>query len=83
MKVDNVVKKRFSDKVVVKKCHMCGQIMESTKEIMRCIKCSKSFLPHNYFGKVHAKNSTDFEKLFSSAVDLHDDDLIKGITVLW
>ncbi len=72
-----------TDKVIIKKCHVCGQIMESAKEPMKCIRCGKSFLPSHYFSKVHAKNSKDFENLFATSSELVDDDLIKGITILW
>lgn len=70
-------------KLLVKKCHVCGTIMESTREQQRCKSCDKSFLPSNYFGKVHAKNDKDYEKLFSTTDELQDEDLIKGLSVLW
>ena len=75
--------KKNNGKVIVKKCHICGQVSESHKELEKCIKCKKSFLPSNYFHKVHAKNSYEFSKLFSSSEELHEEDLIKGLGVLW
>lgn len=79
-----VFERSFStDTVIIKRCHKCGQMMESPKELMRCIRCGKSFLPSNYFSKVHAKNSSDFENLFAEATELHEDDLVKGISLLW
>lgn len=74
---------RKISKVLIKKCHVCGTIKESYKEEKKCTGCQKSFLPSNYFNKVHAKNSKEFEELFSSSEDLHEEDLVKGINVLW
>jgi len=68
---------------VIKKCHHCGEIIESSKEIEKCHCCSKGFLPSNYFGKVHAKNTQEYRQLYLNASDLHQDDLIKGLAVLW
>lgn len=70
-------------KLIVKKCHSCGHINESYKEKQRCSGCKKSFLPANYFGKVHAQNDKEFEKLFADSEELREEDLIKGINVLW
>ncbi len=68
---------------LIKKCHVCGHLMESKKEIEKCECCHKPFLPMNYFGKVHAKNSSEYTQLFSRASELHDEDMIRGLTVLW
>lgn len=81
MKVTTVDKK--TGKILIKKCHVCGAVAESYSEQKKCGSCKKSFLPSNYFGKVHAKNSKEFAQLFSSSDDLHEEDLIKGIAVLW
>ena len=69
--------------VLIKKCHVCGHIMESSKEPEKCGKCNKSFLPSNYFSKVHAKTSKEFKSLFSQSNELHEDEIIKGLTVIW
>ena len=71
------------EKLIIKKCHMCGHIMEDHQEIIKCHKCKKSFLPVNYFSKVHSKNQKDYEQLFAQSYELHESDLIKGLTVLW
>ena len=47
--------------VLIKKCHVCGALFETHKELKKCLKCKKSFLPCNYFNKVHAKDSNEFE----------------------
>ncbi|WP_417336025.1 hypothetical protein [Halobacteriovorax marinus] len=82
MKSD-IITRKVTEKILIKKCHCCGHILETAKEASKCPSCKKSFLPVNYFGKVHAKNSTDFKNLFLSSDELHEEDLIKGINVLW
>ncbi|MBY0414482.1 MAG: hypothetical protein K2Q18_09965 [Bdellovibrionales bacterium] len=72
-----------NDKLIIKKCHVCGQISESNQEPQKCTKCKKSFLPVNYFSKVHTKSQSEYEKLFAYGHELHDEDIIKGLTVLW
>lgn len=72
-----------SQKILIKQCHVCMHVMEDQKEVERCKKCKKPFLPLNYFSKVHATNSEDFKKLFSSASALHQEDLIKGLYIIW
>lgn len=74
----------FSSKtVVIKKCHMCGHINEARREMENCNKCNKGFLPLGYFSKVHAKTSQEYKELFVHADELHPDDLVKGLYVLW
>ncbi|MBL7666259.1 MAG: hypothetical protein JNM93_14075 [Bacteriovoracaceae bacterium] len=70
-------------KVIIKKCHVCGALTESENEIERCAKCNKAFLPLKYFNKIHENQNTQFKDLFSSSEDITDEDLIKGIYVLW
>jgi hypothetical protein len=70
-------------KQVIKKCHVCGCLNESNREVEKCSSCQKPFLPMNYFGKVHAKNSAEFKQLFANASELHEEDMIKGLTVIW
>lgn len=74
----------FTSKLtIIKKCHVCGHINEGSREMESCGKCSKGFLPLNYFSKVHAKNSEEFKSLFASSDELHPEDLVKGLYVLW
>lgn len=70
-------------KIMFKKCHVCGHVMEATHEPERCEKCRKSFLPSNYFQKIHTKEAQDYKHLFSQSEDLCEEDLIKGFHVLW
>jgi len=72
-----------NEKTIIKKCHMCGHIHESQQEVQKCAKCKKSFLPVNYFSKVHTKTQKEFEKLFAHGHEIHEEDIIKGLTVLW
>ncbi|MDD0851520.1 hypothetical protein HBN50_00370 [Halobacteriovorax sp. GB3] len=74
---------RTATRVLIKKCHSCGHMMESTREIEKCNCCNKSFLPSNYFSKVHAKNSEEFRNLFCHIDEMHEEDLVKGISVIW
>lgn len=62
---------------------MCGHVTEATQEVQKCVKCKKSFLPVNYFSKVHSKSQQDYEQLFAYGHEIHEEDLIKGLVVLW
>lgn len=75
--------KETNGKLLIKKCHVCGHVMESAQEVQKCQKCKKSFLPVNYFSKVHSKSQSDYEQLFAYGHEMHEEDLIKGLTVLW
>lgn len=72
-----------NDKLIIKKCHVCGHMNESHQEPQKCTECKKSFLPVNYFSKVHSKSPAEYEKLFAFGHELRDEDVIKGLTVLW
>lgn len=68
---------------LIKVCHVCANIMESEKEIERCTKCRKSFLPINYSRYDLAQSTKAFQELFHSCDELHEEDLVKGIHVIW
>ncbi len=71
-------------KVLVKKCHMCGHIIEGHIEAQRCPSCRKSFLPMDYFSKIHNKDAkAHYDDLFSSVEEIFEEDLIKGLNCLW
>lgn len=70
-------------KILIKRCHLCGHISESESEVQKCPSCHKSFLPLNYFSKVHGQTKLDYDQMFNSSEELCDEDLIKGIHVLW
>lgn len=70
-------------KLLIKKCHICGHVMESSQEVQKCGKCKKSFLPVNYFSKIHSKTQNEYEQLFAQGHEICEEDLIKGLTVIW
>lgn len=82
METEIIVPKR-SKKLLIRRCHVCSEVLESYSEVEKCTECHKHFLPLNYFGKVHATNSHAFKQLFEEASTLHEDDLIKGLFVIW
>jgi hypothetical protein len=71
-----------SGKLLFKKCHQCGHLMELEREIEKCTKCQKAFLPSNYFEKIHDQ-SIRYKDLFASSCEINDQDIIKGLTALW
>lgn len=68
--------------VLIKKCHHCGFLMELGHEVEKCKKCKKTFLPSNYFLKIHDKESK-YSSFFSKTSELHESELVKGLHVLW
>ncbi len=76
-------KKKVCDKVIIKKCHVCGQLSESSVELERCLKCKKAFLPLNYFSKIHESSSEKYEELFSHCSEIDEEDLVLGLYVIW
>ena len=78
-----IIKAKKINKLIIRRCHLCDQVNESYSEIQKCGDCNKSFLPLNYFGKVHAKTPHEFKNLFENASDLNENDLIKGLFVIW
>lgn len=76
-------KRLKQDKLIMRVCHKCGHLHESHQEPEKCSKCGKAFLPLNYFDKVHSAKPEKFQALFAESDDLNDEDLIKGLYVLW
>ena len=72
-----------AQKVIIKKCHICGHLNCTSKEIEKCPKCGKSFLPSSYFTKIHCTSSREFKELFARADEISEEDLVKGIHVIW
>jgi hypothetical protein len=71
------------EKTLIRVCHSCLKLNESHKELERCLHCSKSFLPLRYFDKIHGDKEQKWENHFSTTDVLEDEDLIKGLFVLW
>jgi hypothetical protein len=74
---------QVQSKLLIKKCHVCGHLNESTIELQRCGKCQKSFLPSAYFSKVHDNAGTKYKQLYSAVDEIDEKDLIVGIHVIW
>ncbi len=72
----------MSRKIIIKQCHICNHVIETLNEPQRCPKCQKSYLPLNYFHKIHS-HEPQIEELFSSSDELLEEELIKGLYVLW
>lgn len=81
--MNSTEKSRKQEKLIFKVCHCCGHCQESLVEPERCRKCSKAFLPLNYFQKIHASKGEKFKSLFEEGAELDEKDLIKGLYVLW
>ena len=83
MDTKTTLKMDENTQVIVKKCHVCGHINEGEEEMKQCGHCKKSFLPLNYFGKIHNGSSEGLAQLFCRAHELTEDDIIRGLYVLW
>ena len=70
-------------RVLIKKCHVCGQMIEAHTEQEKCVCCGKSFLPLNYFEKIHDHQDSTFSELYAESHELHEEDLIVGLYVIW
>jgi len=77
------LKKQDKEKLLIRACHACTKITESFQEIERCLHCNKSFLPLRYFEKIHDFKGESWRRHFSDADELENEDLIKGLFVLW
>lgn len=71
------------DKILIKKCHYCGHLNQTFTEPQKCQECKKSYLPLNYFAKVHNTPQSEYQSLYASSNDLDESEIIKGLTVLW
>jgi len=76
------VKNNSENRLLIRYCHVCLGINESYRELTKCDKCQKSFLPLHYFTKIHDQ-TTKYDDLFCESNELNEEDLVKGIFVLW
>jgi hypothetical protein len=76
-------KKTTKEKLLIRNCHSCLKINESYKELERCAHCGKAYLPLHYFDKIHHDKNTKWENYFYPTNLIEEDDLIKGLFVLW
>lgn len=79
----NTLQPKTKEKLLIRVCHSCLKLNESHRELERCLHCNKSFLPLRYFDKIHQDKGSKFENHFSLSDQLEDEDLIKGLFVLW
>jgi len=70
-------------KLLIRACHACLKVNESHQELERCTHCSKAFLPLRYFEKVHSCKDQSWQNHFSTIEFIEEEDLIKGLFVLW
>jgi hypothetical protein len=71
------------EKLLIRVCHSCQKLNETLFEAERCSHCDKAFLPLRYFEKIHQDKNEKWENHFSAAEQLDEEDLIKGLYVLW
>jgi rRNA maturation endonuclease Nob1 len=82
--METLKKKVKERKTLVRKCHICGQVTQASNEQEKCLSCGKAFLPLNYFKKIHDHcDEKEYKELFLHCDELEEDDLIKGIYVIW
>jgi hypothetical protein len=74
---------KTKEKLLIRACHRCLKINESERELERCLHCNKSFLPLRYFDKIHSDKEAKWENHFYPTELIEEDDLIKGLFVLW
>ncbi len=79
----NEIRKETKEILLMRVCHRCQHVNESSTELERCKACQKSFLPLRYFEKIHASHNEKYKNNFSSTADIEEEDLIKGLFVLW
>ena len=76
-------KDKINGRLLIRKCHLCGHLNESSKELTECLSCRKAFLPLNYFAKVHQVDAKNYKHLYAELSELSEEDLISGIYVIW
>jgi hypothetical protein len=74
---------KSKEKLLIRACHSCLKLNESYQELERCTHCKKSFLPLRYFEKIHQQKELKWENHFSLSEQIEEEDLIKGLFVLW
>jgi len=67
----------------VRCCHKCNTLSSDYHEVKKCGNCGQSFLPTNYFKKVHSLKGVDYDDLYDSVSNIDPSLLLKGLTVIW
>jgi hypothetical protein len=82
--MDTAKQHKKSKKLLFKVCHRCLRAHATEIEPERCPYCLKAFLPHGYFQHIHQqKKSARYQLFFQDTDDLDEEDLVKGLNVLW
>ena len=74
---------KTKEKKLIRVCHACCEVNESERELERCSHCNKAFLPLRYFEKIHQAKEAKWETHFWEAEQMEEEELIKGLFVLW
>lgn len=74
---------KSKERLLIRACHSCLKVNESDRELERCQFCNKSFLPLRYFDKIHSCKEAKWENHFYPTELIDEEDLIKGLFVLW
>lgn len=82
-KIEVTKKTSKNASMIIKLCHICGHLNESYVEVKKCSQCNKSYLPINYFHKGFDIYNGSYDDLYLEIKDLDEDDLIRGIHVIW
>jgi len=70
----------------VRRCHVCGNVSESSDDIIKCLHCKKSLLPFYYFDKRKISEYSDNQ---ARPENKKDRDIetgygpIRGLTAYW
>jgi hypothetical protein len=75
----------LSESLNVRRCHMCGEISESAKDILKCGVCSKSLLPFYYFDKTKVSDYSDNRRRPVNTLEVSPQGYgpIRGLTANW
>lgn len=77
------IEPKTKEKILIRACHSCTRVNESYQEMERCSHCNKAFLPLRYFDQIHHAKDAKYENHFSAAENLDEEDLVRGLFVLW
>lgn len=75
----------MSSPLNIRRCHVCGQVTESSDEILKCTGCQKSLLPFYYFDKRKISEFSDNKERPPEDMEKHLSGYgpIRGLTAYW
>lgn len=75
----------MSQSLFVRRCHVCGDLNESTEDILKCNQCQKPLLPFFYFDKKkiaeYSDNQARPEEIYGAESKSYGP--IRGLTAYW